>query len=275
MGISHPCLSRKESVPPCTWMANSRRQDPWRAFVMSPSARRSVALAHRIALSLSLALLSLTGLGCAGLIAADPLSLGGHPSITTQPTSQTITAGQTATFTVAASGRNPLNFQWQKNGTPINGATSSSYTTPATSTSDNGSQFTVVVSNSRGSITSSAATLTVDAAAVAPSITAEPASQTVTAGQTASFSVTAAGTAPFSYQWQKNAVAIAGATSSSYTTPALSTSDSGAQFTVVVSNSAGSVTSNPAFLTVNAAAVAPSITAQPANPTVRVGETAS
>src|SRR5215469_18836773 len=100
MGIRHPCLSRKESVPPRTWMANSRRQDPWRAFVMSPSARRSVALAHRIALSLSLALLSLTGLGCAGLIAADPLSLGGHPSITTQPTSQTIPQAQLPPSTV-------------------------------------------------------------------------------------------------------------------------------------------------------------------------------
>jgi len=256
-------------------MANGRGPDPLRAFALSPSIRRRIVLAHRIALSLSLSMLSLTGLGCAGLVAADPPGYWGQPSITTEPSNQTVTAGQTAAFTVVASGRNPLNFQWQKNGVPINGATSSSYTTPATSTSDNGAQFTVVVSNSRGSITSSAATLTVDAAAVAPSITAEPASQTVTAGQTASFSVTAAGTAPFSYQWQKNAVAIAGATSSSYTTPALSTSDSGAQFTVVVSNSAGSVTSNPAFLTVNAAAVAPSITAQPSNQTVTAGQTAS
>src|SRR5215469_9310129 len=275
MGISHPCLSRKESVPPCTWMANSRRQDPWRAFVMSPSARRSVALAHRIALSLSLALLSLTGLGCAGLIAADPLSLGGHPSITTQPTSQTITAGQTATFTVAASGRNPLNFQWQKNGTPINGATSSSYTTPATSTSDNGSQFTVVVSNSRGSVTSNPATLMVSAAPVAPTITTQPANQTVTAGQTATFAVVATGTAPLSYQWRKNGTAIGGATSSSYTTPITATTDNGEQFTVVVSNSAGSVTSSVATLTVNAAAVAPSITTQPSSQTVTAGQTGS
>src|SRR5215472_17720742 len=169
MGISHPCLSRKESVPPRTWMANIRRQDPWRAFVMSPSARRSVALAHRIALGLSLFLLSLTGLGCAGLIAADPLSLGGHPSITTQPPDQTVTVGQSATFTVVASGRNPLNYQWQKNGVAISGATSSIYTTPATRTSDNGAQFTVVVSNIHGSVTSNAATLTVSAAPVAPS----------------------------------------------------------------------------------------------------------
>jgi hypothetical protein len=87
-----------------------------------------------------------------------------------------------------------------------------------------------------------------------PSITTQPASQTVTAGQSASFSVAATGTAPLSYQWQKNGGVISGATSSSYTTPATTTSDNGSQFTVVVSNSAGSATSNPALLTVNSPA---------------------
>ena len=102
-------------------------------------------------------------------------------------------------------------------------------------------------------MTSNAATLTVNAAAVAPAITTQPASQTVTAGQTASFSVAATGTAPLSYQWMKNGTPIAGATSSTYTTPATTTADSGSQFTITVSNSAGSVTSNAATLTVNAA----------------------
>jgi len=77
--------------------------------------------------------------------------------------------------------------------------------------------------------------------------------QTVTAGQTATFSVVATGIAPLSYQWQKNGANIAGATSSSYTTPATTTSDNGTMFDVVVSNTAGSVTSNSASLTVNAA----------------------
>src|SRR5205814_8332755 len=90
----------------------------------------------------------------------------------------------------------------------------------ATISSDNGAQFTVVVSNAAGSATSSAAMLTVSAAAVAPSITMQPLSQTVTAGQPASFSVTAAGTAPLSYQWNKNGAAISGATSSTYATGA-------------------------------------------------------
>src|ERR1700722_16557564 len=182
------------------------------------------------------------------------------PSITVQPSSQTVIAGQTATFSVTASGTAPLSYQWSKNGTAVSGATSSSYTTPATTSSDNGALFTVVVSNSVGSVTSNAATLTVNPAPVAPSITTQPASQTVTAGQTDTFSVTATGTAPLSYQWQKNGTAISGATSSSYTTPATTSSDSGAPFTVVVSNSAGTVTSNAATLTVNPAPVAPSIT---------------
>jgi hypothetical protein len=87
----------------------------------------------------------------------------------------------------------------------------------------------------------------------APSITSQPVSRTVTAGQTASFSVSVSGTSPFAYQWTKNGSAISGATSSSYTTPATTTSDNGAQFAVTVANSAGSVTSNAATLTVNAA----------------------
>src|SRR5207248_3351610 len=138
-----------------------------------------------------------------------------------------------------------------------------------------GRQFTVIVSNAAGSATSSAAMLTVSAAAVAPSVTMQPASQTVTAGQTASFSVAATGTAPLTYQWKKNNVAISGATSSAYTTAATTSSDNGAQFTVVVSNAAGSVTSSAAKLSVNAVAVAPSITAQPVSQTVTAGQPAS
>jgi len=197
------------------------------------------------------------------------------PSITTQPVNQTVTVGQTATFTVVATGTAPLSYQWQKNGTAISGATSASYTTAATTSSDNGAQFVVVVSNTAGSVTSNAATLTVNAGAVAPLITTQPANQTVTVGQMATFTVVATGTAPLSYQWQKNTTAISGATSASYTTPATTSADNSAKFVVVVSNTAGSVTSNAATLTVNSAATAPSITTQPASQTVTVGQTAT
>ena len=209
------------------------------------------------------------------MVSGNTSAVQGAPSIMAQPASQTVTAGQTATFTVAASGTAPLSYQWRKNGVAISGMTSSSYTTPATTSADNGAQFTVVLSNSVGSVTSSAAMLTVSAASVAPSITTQPASQTVTAGQTATFSVAAMGTAPMTYQWRKNTVAISGANSSSYTTPTTMSSDSGAQFTVAVSNAAGSVTSSAAMLTVSAASVAPSITTQPASQTVTAGQTAT
>ena len=197
------------------------------------------------------------------------------PTITTQPANQTVTEGQTAAFTVVATGTAPLNYQWQKNGVNISGATAASYTTPVTTTADSGSTFGVVVSNSVGSVTSTAATLTVNAAPVAPTITTQPANQTVTAGQTAAFTVLATGTAPLSYQWQKNGVNIAGATATRYTTPATTTSDSGSTFRALVSNTAGTVASAAVILTVNAAAVAPTITTQPANQTVTAGQTAA
>ncbi len=180
------------------------------------------------------------------------------PTITTPPANQTVTAGQTATFAVVAGGTAPLGFQWQKNGANIAGATAASYTTPVTVTADSGSTFAVVVSNTVGTVTSSAATLTVNAAPVAPTITTQPTNQTVTAGQTATFAVVAGGTAPLGYQWQKNGANIAGATAASYTTPVTTTADSGSTFAVVVSNTVGTVTSSAATLTVNAAA-APAI----------------
>ena len=177
------------------------------------------------------------------------------PSITTQPVSADVSAGQTATFSVTAAGASPLSYQWQKNGTAISGANSWTYTTPPTTASDNRALFTVVVSNSAGRATSNTATLNVSGAtAGVPSVTRQPVSADVSVGQTATFSVTAAGTAPLSYQWQKNGTVISGANSWTYTTPPTTTSDNRALFTVVVSNSAGSVTSNTATLNVVVAA---------------------
>lgn len=197
------------------------------------------------------------------------------PAITTQPANQSVSLGQTATFSVTATGTAPLSYQWQKNSANISGATVSSYTAPAAISADNGAKFDVIVSNTAGSQTSAMATLTVNASAVAPTITAQPANQTVNVGQTATFSVTASGTAPLNYQWQKNSVTISGATAASYTTPATSSGDNGATFDVVVSNTAGSQTSTMATLTVNAATVAATITTQPANQTVTLGQTAT
>ena len=141
-----------------------------------------------------------------------------------------------------------MTYQWKKDGSDIDGATSNSYTTPATSLADSGTAYSVVVSNDVGTATSEAVILTVTM--MAPVITTQPAAQSVVVAQTASFSVTAGGTGPFTYQWKKNGTDISGATSSTYTTPATVIGDNNAVFTVVVSNSAGTVTSSNATLSV-------------------------
>ncbi len=115
---------------------------------------------------------------------------GTAPSITTQPANATVTVGQTAAFSVGAAGTAPLNYQWRKNSANISGATAASYTTPATTSGDNGAKFDVVVSNSAGSMTSGAATLTVSSSATLQSIAVTPASPTVGIGNTVQFTAT-------------------------------------------------------------------------------------
>jgi glucose/arabinose dehydrogenase len=83
------------------------------------------------------------------------------PEITEHPANRTVSVGQSASFTVAASGAPPLSYQWQRNGTPIGGATSATYTLQTTTLGDSGAQFRAVVTNASGSATSNAATLTV------------------------------------------------------------------------------------------------------------------
>jgi sugar lactone lactonase YvrE len=204
-----------------------------------------------------------SGTGFAGVV----------PSITTQPASQSVVAGGSATFTVVASGTAPLAYQWNKNGAAIPGAQNANYIYGGAQLADNNAQITVTVSNLVGTITSSAATLTVQTAA--PVILVQPQPQTVLAGTTATFVVTVSGSPPLSFQWLKNGVAIAGATSASYVTPVTSLADSGSQFEVLISNASGSVMSVPALLTVDSAVVAPSIITQPQNTTAAVGAAAT
>ncbi|MCV2369598.1 DUF3500 domain-containing protein [Roseateles oligotrophus] len=173
------------------------------------------------------------------------------PSISTQPASLTVEAGAAVNFSVTAAGTATLAYQWRKGGSAIGGATAASLSLASASTADAGS-YDVVVSNSAGSVTSSAATLTVTSASTAttPSITTQPVSQTVVLGGGASFSVAASGTAPLSYQWALNGSAIANATASTYTNSSVAAGHAG-PYTVTVSNSAGSATSNAATLTVS------------------------
>ena len=96
-----------------------------------------------------------------------PMATPMAPVITSAPAAQTVAAGQTASFTVQATGTAPLSYQWQKDGQDISGAMLSTYITPPTAASDNGATFTVVVTNSAGSATSAGAKLTVTAALAA------------------------------------------------------------------------------------------------------------
>jgi hypothetical protein len=134
---------------------------------MSAGARRFWPAYIGLALSIALGAIVFVVGGCGGGSTSHTDSgTAGAVTITTQPASQTVKAGQTATFSVVATGA-PLTYQWQKNGTAISGASSASYATAATTQTDNGAQFTVVVSNSLGSATSAAATLTVTTSAPA------------------------------------------------------------------------------------------------------------
>jgi hypothetical protein len=195
------------------------------------------------------------------------------PTITTPPQSLTVTAGQSATFTVVATGTAPLSYQWSKAATTIAGATTATLSLPNAQAAD-AANYSVVVTNSAGSATSVAATLTVNPAPIPPTITTQPQSLTLTAGQNASLSVVAAGTAPLTYQWSKGAVAIAGATSATFPLTNLQASDAG-NYAVVVTNAAGSITSAAATLTVNPAPLPPSITTQPQSLSTTVGQSVS
>lgn len=129
----------------------------------------------------SLIALLLLLLGCGGSTSSIGPAPGVPPSIGAQPQNQSVTAPATATFSVTATGDAPLAYQWRKNGTDIQYATGASYTTPATTTGDSGSQFTVRVSNAAGNVLSSAASLTVAAPPV-PDFSLGAASGTVVEG---------------------------------------------------------------------------------------------
>ena len=240
----------------------------WKQGSSSNPNRDKNALFAILPISIFLVLCALLS-ACAGT-SSDPATA---PVITTQPAKATVTVGQTATFTVAAAGTAPLSYQWTKNGMSV-GTNSATYTTAATTSSDNNAKIQVMVSNSKGSAPSSVATLTVDAAPTKPTITTQPANATVTVGQTATFTVVATGTAPLTYQWTKNGTNV-GTNSATYTTAATALADNGAKIQVTVSNSKGSAPSSIATLTVNSAATKPSIITQPANVTVTVGQTAT
>lgn len=169
------------------------------------------------------------------------------PSISTQPVAKSVFFGETATFEVVATGKGSLSYQWRRNNEVISGANSSSYTIQSTDVTDNGAKFSVQITSDYGSVTSQEAQLNVTG--FAPSIANQPTAQSVRAGDTAIFSVTATGTGTLSYQWFKNGNSIPGATASNYVTPVVSQVDANSIYSVSVSSYFGNITSQNAVLT--------------------------
>ncbi|OGW96874.1 MAG: hypothetical protein A3G33_00380 [Omnitrophica bacterium RIFCSPLOWO2_12_FULL_44_17] len=208
------------------------------------------------------------------------LTVNDAPVITTQPISQTKNLGENASFTVAASGTAPLSYQWRKGTSPLSdtgkfsGVTTTTLTISDVADAEEGN-YNCVVSNMVGSATSDDASLTVRD--VAPVITTQPVSQTKNPGENATFTVAASGTAPLSYQWSEgtsplsNGGKYSGVTTTTLTITGVADAEEG-NYNCVVSNVAGSATSDNASLTINDA---PVITTQPVSQIKNLGETAT
>lgn len=199
-----------------------------------------------LAIPVLLALLTACGGGGGGPEGATTAA----PAFTAQPLSQAVNLGSPASFSAAASGNPAPTFQWLKDGAPLPGATTSTLSLPSAQVADAGS-YRARAANSQGSVESNAATLTVQYL----SITTQPQALTTIEGAPATFSVAVAGVPSPSFQWRKNGIPVAGATSAAWTfTPVLA--DNHAQVSCAVSNAAASLTSSAATLLVSVDPVA-------------------
>ncbi len=175
-------------------------------------------------------------------------------AITAQPGSRSVTPGANVVFSVVATGPGPIAYQWRKNGTAIAGARTANLELSNVTVADAGS-YDVVVSNAASSVTSAVAQLIVTPASSAPAISTQPVAQSVPVGAAATFAVVASGTPAPTYQWRKDGAVVPGATSATLTFATVTEAHAGA-YSVVVSNSAGSVSSASATLTVTRASFA-------------------
>jgi hypothetical protein len=210
---------------------------------------------------------------------AATLTVDFAPTVTAPPGDVNTNAGQTASFTAAASANPTASVQWQVSTdhghtfNNIQGATLATYSFTAAA-ADNGNEYRAVFTNNLGTATTSAATLTVD---FAPTITTPPSSLTVNAGQGAAFSAAASANPTASVQWQvstdhgANFNNISGATSTTLSFIAAA-GQSGNEYRAVFTNSVGTATTTAATLTVH---TPPTITAQPSNVAAATGQTAT
>lgn len=165
------------------------------------------------------------------------VTLNVAPAITTNPRGDTVCEGKPFTLTAGGSGT-ALQYQWMKGGVAIPTATSATYTVAA-ATSVDAASYSCMISNSCGSVTTTAADVIVNAAA---SITTEPTDVVVTPGSPLTFTVVATGSAPMNYQWYRDGVSIPNATGATYTINSAMESDTG-NYKCIVTNNCGSDTS--------------------------------
>jgi hypothetical protein len=203
-----------------------------------------------------------------------PVTLRAVPEIVDEPDDVAVTAGESASFAVAADGSD-LEYQWQRDGADIAGATDSVYVMASVVDSDSGATMRCIVTNPIGADTSREALLEVVANVSAPGINVEPTDVRVEAGDSATFTVSAEGQG-LAYQWQRDGVNILGAEEPTYALRA-AVSDDGALFRCIVTNSAGADTSREALLQVSdtSGPEAPRIESDPLPATTIVGETAT
>lgn len=175
------------------------------------------------------------------------------PVIAAAPQSQVVTQSVNVTFTVTASGTEPLAYQWHFNNQPLTGATDSELILNNVQPGQAGN-YSVVVSNFAQAVTSAPAALTVYAGPIPPLVTTEPADQIVSAGQTTIFAVGVNGAEPFAYQWQFNGANLAGATTAQFVLNDTQPAQAGG-YRVVITNAFGAATSRVAALVVQPACV--------------------
>lgn len=168
-------------------------------------------------------------------------------AVSIAPTNPIVAFGANITFTATAYGTAPLQYQWRAHGTNLPGANASSYHIASVQAQQVGN-YDVIVSDFSGSITSAISTLTVIGLPVPPSITAQPQSQVANLGSNVTFTVVATGTAPLAYQWRFFGTNLLGAAAASFTRTNPQANHAG-DYSVVITNTAGSVTSAVATLT--------------------------
>ena len=191
------------------------------------------------------------------------------PVITSSPPStQTVALGSTLNLTILVSGTDATTYQWQLDGSNINGATASVLSISSVSAANAGS-YTCVVTNAAGTLTSSPASVIVS---TPPVIVSSPlAKQSVAVGATVNLSVVASSPTAVNYQWQFNSVNIFGATASTLTLNSVTAANAGS-YVCIVSNLLGIATSSPSVLSISPAG-SPTITLNPSSQTISSGST--